>query len=712
MTNSTVHRILILILISSLSPVLAGEDILVPQEKENRLAKAKSPYLLSAKYHKVDWYEYGDEAFKKAKELDKPILLDIGAIWCHWCHVMDEETYENPEVVQLINQFFIAVKVDRDERPDIDRKYQDAISAITGHGGWPLTVFLTPEGKVFYGGTYFPPEDQGDREGMKTLLPRLAQLYGERKEEILVMSERLHQELQTMSKPQQGELSRELLQGITNTLLAEGDKQHGGFGTVSKFPSASAITYLLNTGATKRDGEALQLALKTLDSMAAGGIRDHIRGGFFRYTIDPGWRIPHFEKMSYVQAEMIENYVHAYAVTGNELYKRVALEVLDYVRMEASDQDQGGFYASQDADVDKGDDGDYYTWTSKEVEKVLDPLEAKAIKAFYEIESEGEMEHNPAKNVLRIVMEDETLAEILGIPSGEIPHLLQVAREKMKKSRDSLPGPYIDNNKYTNWNGMMISAWFEAYKFLGDVTLKDFALKSLDFLLDKSYSEGLGFFHTYRDGEARITGFLEDNVQLAKACLDAHEVSGQKKYLDMACTIMDYCMLEFWDRADGGFFDLPATVRDIERKPFEDVPTPAANAIAAMVLDRLYYITHEARYYDRAQRTLQAFAGSATGLGYFVASYATALDYHLSPPVYAVIIGRKNNPETEKLHESALATYRPNKIVTVHDPSEEGFLPYPPSPEGKTIVYVCIPLKMCAPPTTEVEEMQELLRTL
>jgi uncharacterized protein YyaL (SSP411 family) len=283
--------------------MFAEEEALIAEaKKENRLATAKSPYLFSARYQAIDWYEYGEDAFRMAKELDRPILLDIGAIWCHWCHVMDEETYADPEVAELINKHFIAIKVDRDERPDIDRMYQDAVSALTGHGGWPLTGFLTPDGKVFYGGTYFPPDDRHGREGMKSLLQRIARLYSERKEDVLAMAERHHEEIAGLAKPKPAKLSPELLDGIVSAIVTAGDTENGGFGTVSKFPSVSAVECLLNRGVAKDDKEALNLVLKTLDAMAEGGIRDHIRGGFFRYTVDPEWDVPHFEKMSYVQA--------------------------------------------------------------------------------------------------------------------------------------------------------------------------------------------------------------------------------------------------------------------------------------------------------------------------------------------------------------------------------------------------------------------------
>ncbi len=689
------------------------------QQRENRLARSASPYLRSARFQAIDWHEYGEEAFALAKMLDRPILLDIGAIWCHWCHVMDEETYENPEVAELINRYFVAIKVDMDARPDIDRWYQTAVSNLTGFGGWPLTAFLTPDGKVFFGGTYFPAEDKLGREGLKSLLPRVAKLYREHKDELLAQTEQYHQHLlaQKDAGLKTGELSSELLNAIARRITEDFDRDFGGFGAGAKFPSEAGVEFALSRAFVENDAELLALTLKTLDAMAEGGIRDHIRGGFFRYTMDREWHVPHFEKMSYVNSGMLRNFAHAYAATGTVLYKEVVEEVLDYINREASDSRFGGFYASQDADVGRGDDGDYYTWTPEEVDAVLTPLEAKVIKQYYGIEAQGEMRHNAAKNVPRVAATPEDVANELDIPVKEVFLLISDGRKKLLESRNASPTPFVDRSKYGSLNGMMVSAYLEAYKFLGgddikEATIKDDALKVLDFLLANSYRKGKGVFHTYYQGEARIPGFLDDNIQVSMACLDAYEVSGYRFYLDAAEDIMRYCLENFWDNEHGGFFDTASAHRNFVRKPFEDTPTPAANAVAAMLLDRLYYITYEDEYRERAERTLKAYAGSAEESGHFASAYALALAYHINTPPHALIIGKPGAPDTLRLLRTALATYRPGKIVTLHDPAEGSGLPYPASTDGMAIAYVCVPLKYCAPPTHEEARVTELLKTM
>ncbi|MDO8136364.1 MAG: thioredoxin domain-containing protein [Candidatus Brocadiales bacterium] len=699
--------------------------------KENRLALSTSPYLRSARYQPIDWYEFGEGAFARAKDMDRPILLDIGAVWCHWCHVMDEESYEDPEVAELINKYFIAIKVDRDERPDLDRRYQEAVSALTGQGGWPLTAFLTPEGKAFFGGTYFPPEDKFGREGLKTLLPRIALLYREERSRVLATAEEHHRQLLSLAETgtKAGALSPEQVDSLVKALKEDFDPHHGGFGSGAKFPNEGAVELALLMAFPKGDKDLLNVAIRTMDAMAGGGIRDHIRGGFFRYSVDPHWHVPHFEKMPYVNSGMIKNYVHAYAATGNELYKEVVIEILDYIRREASDPELGGFYASQDADIGKGDDGDYYTWTPEEVDGVLTPQESRAIKSYYGIEAEGEMERNAAKNVLMVVKEVAEVAGELNLPQVQTLELIKRGREKLLEARNRPPRPFVDTNKYAHWNGMMVSAYLEAYKFLsalGGEGIKDFALKSLDFMLEKAYQKGRGLYHSYHEGQALGQGLLEDQVFMAEACLEAYEVTGEKRYLETAQDIVDYCLKDFWDDAKGGFFDLPQVQRvaiqrgeaadylsgDIPRKPFEDLPTPAGNAVAARVLDRLFYITYKKEYREASQRTLEAYAGSASESGRFASSYALALEYHLKAPTYAVIIGKKGDAETLRLWKAALGAYRPGKIVTVHDPAEESSLPYPARPDGRPVVYVCIPFGACAPPTQETDKMVELLRTM
>ncbi len=684
--------------------------------QENRLAESSSPYLRSARFQLIDWHEYGEEAFALARRLDRPILLDIGAIWCHWCHVMDEETYADPEVARLINEYFVAIKVDMDQMPDIDRWYQNAVMAITGHGGWPLTAFLTPDGKVFFGGTYFPAEDKWGREGFRSLLPRVATRYKEGKDELLTQAEELSRLVlaQQQAGLKAGELSPELLDSMTRHIVEDFDLDFGGFGAGTKFPSESGVEFALRMGFFEGNAELLALALQTVDAMVEGGIRDHIMGGFFRYAMDREWHVPHFEKMSYVNSGMLTNFVHAYAATGNAAYKDVVEDVLDYIDREASDSILGGFYASQDADVGRGDDGDFYTWTPEEVDAALSPLEAKVIKRYYGIEARGEMRHNRAKNVPRISAAPEEIAGELGMPTEEVIALINGGREEMRESRDSSPAPFVDESKYSSRNGMMISAFLEVYKFTGREDIKKKALKSLDFLLANSYERGEGVLHAIYPGEERVPGFLDDNVQMSMACLDAYEVSGHGYYLDAAKGIMGYCLDNFWDEGEGGFFDTAIAHRRFARKPFEDVPAPGANAVAAMVLDRLFYVTGKDEYRKRAGQTLRVYAGAAEKSGHFASTYALALGYHITPPPHAAVIGRKDDPDTWRLLKAALGTYRPGKIVTLHDPAEEeeDDLPYPPSADGTPVAYVCIPLGYCAPPVSEGVKVSGLLQNL
>ncbi len=686
--------------------------------KENRLALSASPYLRSARFQLIDWHEYGEEAFALARRLDRPILLDIGAIWCHWCHVMDEETYADPEVARLINEYFVAIKVDMDQMPDIDRWYQNAVMAISGHGGWPLTAFLTPDGKVFFGGTYFPAEDKWGRKGFRSLLPSIATLYREGKDELLTQAEEMSRLVlaQQQAGLKAGELSPELLDSMTRHIAEDFDLDFGGFGTGTKFPSESGVEFALWRGFSGENAGLLARALQTVDAMAEGGIRDHIRGGFFRYAMDREWRVPHFEKMSYVNSGMLINFVHAYAATGNAAYKDIVEDILDYIDREASDGRLGGFYASQDADVGRGDDGDFYTWTPAEVDAALSPLEAKVIKRYYGIEVLGEMRHNRAKNVPRISAAPEEIAGELGMPTEEVITLINGGREEMRESRGSstATAPFVDKSKYSSRNGMMISAFLEVYKFTGREDIKKKALKSLDFLLANSYGRGEGVLHATYPGGERVPGFLDDNVQMSMACLDAYEVSGYRFYLEAAEDIMGYCLNNFWDEGEGGFFDTALAHRRFARKPFEDVPTPGANAVAAMVLDRLFYMTGRDEYRERAGQTLRVYAGSAGKSGHFASTYALALGYHITPPPHAAVIGRKDDPDTWRLLKAALGTYRPGKIVTLHDPIEEedDDLPYPPSADGTPVAYVCIPLEYCAPPTPEASKVSELLQTL
>lgn len=692
------------------------------EKRVNRLASEASPYLKSAAHQPVEWYPWGEEAFQRARELDRPILLDIGAVWCHWCHVIDRESYEDEETAKLINEHFVPIKVDRDERPDVDSRYQVAVSAISGQGGWPLTAFLTPKGKVFFGGTYFPPEDNYGRPGFKSVLRMVSEFYRKEREKALSGAEQLHRELsRVVSSDGKGELSPKLVEAAIRSMEHSFDRVFGGFGTAPKFPHPSAVELLLAYHIRTKERWPLTMATTTLEKMAKGGIHDQLLGGFHRYSTDERWIVPHFEKMSYDNAELLKNFLHAYQVTGKALFRETALGIIRWADEMASDQEHGGFAASQDADYSMEDDGDYWTWTVQEVEEVLPPEEARVICLRYNVYRRGEMRENPAKNVLYADVEPEEIAERLKMPLEQVVRILEQGKQRLLEARSRRPTPYVDKTIYLNWNGMMLSAYFEAYKVLGHESCLSFALKTLDFLLARAYQPDRGFCHAYTDGQARVFGLLDDQVQMTQALLDAFEVTGEQRYLQKAEEAMSLTLERFWDRQNGGFFDTAQNPEgipflDIRQKPIQDAPTPSPNAVAALALDRLYALTGKALYRQRAEETLQAFAEVAKGLGLFGATYFLALDFHLHHPAQVVIVGRKGEERTKALHRTALSTYRPGKIVALYDPEEVkgASLPEPLAGMGEAAseprAYICAGTT-CAAPTGDPEELKETLQT-
>jgi len=692
----------------------------------NLLASEASPYLREASQQPVHWRPWSQAAFQQAQDEDKPILLDIGAVWCHWCHVMDMESYENPEIAHLINQNFIAIKVDMDERPDIDRRYQEAVRALTGRGGWPLTAFLTSEGQVFFGGTYFPPTTRGRRTGLKQLLPELVRVYTVGKAQVQASAAQLSRTLASYGARsiQKGTVSEDLVRSVTTSMAKEFDPVNGGFGTGAKFPSGSAIELALATHFVNQDPKMLEIATKTLDAMAHGGVYDHIGEGFFRYATDPQWTVPHFEKMNYDNAELLMNYLHAYQATGNVLYRKIAEGIRMYVDGVLSNQDTGGFYAHQDADMTREDDGDYYTWTVQEVRQALSQDEAEVILRYYDIQALGEMRENPAKNVPLIAITPEALAQELKVPVDKIIGLISKGTQHLYQARLTRKAPLVDQTMYADRNGMLISAYLEVFQVLGDEHAKAFALKTLDLLLRAAYRKGQGMYHAYFEGKARVPGLLNDQVQMANASLDAFEVTGDPRYLAVAKDLMDYAIVTLWDPHAGGFFDrAPQTdALAVLGRPVKDIsdnPTASPNGVAAVVLDRLVSLTNSQKYAQKARETLEAFAGSAKQRGRFIATYALAVHHHLNRPAQAVIIGKKNDPKTQSLWTAALTSYRPGKIVAVYDPTEVKLDHLPPAVAGAVKVfgikgvpraYICAGVT-CAPPTTEPDEVAVLVKT-
>jgi uncharacterized protein len=690
----------------------------------NSLVKARSAYLRSAAHQPVQWCEWGDEAFDKAQRENKPILLDVGAVWCHWCHVMDRESYENEEIARLINENYVAVKVDRDERPDIDARYQLAVSALTGQGGWPLTAFLTPEGKPFYGGTYFPPDDSHGRPGMRHVLSSIAQNYTTHHAEIFSSADQIAQALAGVEvfEKRAGTTGRETADAIIADIGRAYDAQHGGFGSQPKFPHPGAIDLLLDAYLETKQAWMLSAVTTTLEAMARGGVYDQIGGGFHRYSVDERWIVPHFEKMSYDNAGLLGNYLCAYQVTRGENLRHTALQTATFILDILSDP-AGGFYASQDADTSLEDDGDYFTWTIEEVKAVLDPTEAAVAAERYHVEAIGEMHHNPAKNVLFIDQPFEAIAARVKVPAEQVPEILARAKSKMYAVRLKRPTPFVDTTLYASWNGMMISALLEAYKVLDHRPSLERALTSLDLMLAAAYDPAKGMYHSLAGGQARIEGLLEDQVFMAQASLDAFEVTGKPDYCARALELAETMLRRFWDDAAGGFFD---TATDLEnrqgnlsqsRKAIQDSPTPAANAVAVMVLDRLAVLAERPDFRDKAQATLDLFAPKAAELGLFAATYGLALANHLRPPVEVVVIGERADERTKNLLRAAYDAPRAGKRVFSIEPSQlasGSLLPglaatLPNAPyQGKPLALVCVG-NSCQPPVHDPDALSRAL---
>jgi len=695
---------------------------------ENRLKDSASPYLRSASHQPIDWHEWSDAAFSRAKAEDKPILLDIGAVWCHWCHVIDRESYENPEIAKIINDNFVAIKVDRDERPDVDSRYQSAISAISKQGGWPLTGFLLSDGKPFFGGTYFPPEDQMNRPGFRRVLLAVADSFRNKRAELERAAESLseavaHAEVFTGAR---AEFDPGVVAAQIDSITQLFDIKNGGFGRAPKFPHASAIDLILERYQQTKEKHLLAIAETTLEKMARGGVYDQLAGGFHRYSVDERWLVPHFEKMSYDNSELLKNYLHASQLSSKHdweaSFSDTAQSIVLWVISVLSDQEHGGFYASQDADYSLDDDGDYFTWTLDEVRAVLTPEEARVIELYYDVDAHGEMHHNPAKNVLWIAHGFEEIAQILGRDAWDIVTIKGNAEAKLMKARLQRPTPFVDTTMYVAWNAMFVSAFLEASHALFTPWIAEqcrtFALKTLDRMLKEVWTESRGFGH--RIGGPALEGSLDDQVFSVLALLDAYETTLDPRYFTAAQKTMDLAISRYGDTEGDGFFDRPSDAApmgglDVRRKPFQDSPTPSANSVAAIALIRMHAFTGDNRYYDFAKKTLEAFAGIAPQYGLFAATYGLAATLFAHHPLQVVITGDSNDPAAQALEAAAHRVFRFGKSVIRITPGASltnlaGALKetLPRLPADKPLAVVCSG-NTCLPPTSDPAQLIALL---
>jgi len=690
---------------------------------ENRLKDSASPYLRSAAHQPIDWHEWGDAAFERAKSEDKPILLDIGAVWCHWCHVIDRESYENAEIAKIINEHFVAVKVDRDERPDVDSRYQSAVSAISGQGGWPLTGFLLSDGKPFFGGTYFPPDDQMGRPGFRRVLLAVADSYRNKRAELERAANSLADAVSQAEvfTGARADFDLGVVDAQIKSITQLFDIKNGGFGRAPKFPHSSAIDLILERYQQTKEKHLLAMAETTLEKMARGGVYDQLAGAFHRYSVDERWLVPHFEKMSYDNSELLKNYLHAAQLTENWRLAETAEGIIAWVNEVLSDQVNGGFYASQDADYSLDDDGDYFTWTLDEVRAVLSPDESSVAELYYDVEPHGEMHHNPAKNVLWIARDFDEITKTTKTDLDTAMKLLLQANVKMLNARRARPTPFIDKTMYVSWNAMFVSAYLEASRVLREsdhLGCRAFALKTMDRMLKEVWSESRGFGH--RIGGPALEGSLDDQVFSVVALLDAYETTLDPRYFSAAQETMDLTIARYGDAEGGGFFDRPSDAApmgglDVRRKPFQDSPTPGANSVAAIALIRMHAFTSDDRYRAFAQKTLEAFAGIAPQYGLFAATYGLAATLFANHPLQVVITGHSNDPAAQALEAAANRVFRLGKSVlrvTPETPQLQlaGALKetLPHLSAKKPLAVVCSG-QTCLPPTSDPAQLTRFL---
>ena len=604
---------------------------------KNRLSESESPYLREAARQPVHWQTFSDEAFNVAKELDRPILLDIGAVWCHWCHVMDNESYFDAEVAGIINSLFVPVKVDRDQMPDVDARYQTAIGALTGAGGWPLTGFLTPDGRAFYGGTYFPKNDVQGRPGLLSLLPQVAGIFASRRDEVYKSADEIVEYLREyesgIAKP--GEPEEKAVESIVKLALDKADNEFGGFGTAPKFFNATALLLLAEEAGRTGDPQSRRVIETTLDRIAEGGVYDQVGGGFHRYSVDRYWHVPHFEKMLYDNSLMLLVYLKAYEFTRKRFYLDIAKRTAAWIAGPMRSP-EGPFYAHIDADVGPHDDGSYWTWTENEARQLLANEEFSAAAQYFDIrKNPGDTHELPERNVLRIAVSPAAIADQLRKTEEDVVALISSAREKLLNARNHRKAPFIDKTVFADRNGFAISALVESSLVLRERSYLEAAEGASRFIIDRMMDKRGKVAHAFSGKSVVYGGLLDDQVYFGISLLDLFDVNRNDAYLAAAEKIAEVLIDDFEDKDMGGFFDRPVDSKgegllSAKKKPIDDAPTPSGNSGAAILFDRLFAATENRLYYEKADRTLKAFAGGAGAFGIFVANLGRALRLHLA----------------------------------------------------------------------------------
>ena len=699
----------------------------------NRLINEKSPYLQQHAHNPVDWYPWSEEAFEKARSEDKPIFLSIGYSTCHWCHVMERESFESEEVAAILNQHYIAVKVDREERPDVDNVYMTFVQATTGGGGWPLSVWLTPDLKPFIGGTYFPPEDRGGRLGFKNILTKITELWQTKRDEIIDQGNATLNGLREMVNARQTfslVIDESLLSRSYQQIAGRFDPVNGGFGTAPKFPRPVTLNFLFRYGHSNGEQRATDMALTTLRKMASGGMYDHIGGGFHRYSVDERWHVPHFEKMLYDQAQIAISYLEAYRITHDPEFERVARDVLDYVLRNMTGG-EGQFFSAEDADSplpenpEEQGEGAFYVWEESEIEEILGKEASQIFNDYFGVEPKGNVRNDPfvefpQKNVLYVAHTIEETAKKFDQSPEEIEHTLAEARAKLYNVRKERPRPHLDDKTITAWNGLMISAFAQAYQTLGDVRYLEAAEQAAAFVRDHLYNKKTReLLRRYRDGESAIAAYADDYAFLIQGLLDLYEASFDVSLLIWAINLQEQQNRLFLDKENGGYYETTGNDSTIllRMKDSYDGAEPSPNSVSVMNLLRLGEMTDNEEYRSTAERIFQIFGSDLERAPAASPQLLAAVDFAFDKPKQIVIAGKQNDRETESMLQAVWSLFLPNRIILFTDggAGQEAlaehleFIESIAMIDGKPTVYVCENY-VCKLPTNDVDEMVRLLK--
>jgi len=678
----------------------------------NHLSNEKSPYLQQHAENPVNWYPWGKEAFNKAQEEDKPIFLSIGYSTCHWCHVMAHESFEDEEVAVLMNEAFISIKVDREERPDIDKVYMTVCQTMTGSGGWPLTIIMTPEKKPFFAGTYFPKHTRFGRIGLIDLIKRIKDLWNNQKSELVNSADQITFNLQNIDQESPGEIITDsTLRKAYQLLLRQYDETNGGFGNRPKFPTPHNLIFLLRFWKRTGEKKALGMVEKTLQEMRKGGIYDHIGFGFHRYSTDSIWLVPHFEKMLYDQALIAIAYIETYQATKNEEYKKTAQEIFTYVLRDMISK-EGGFYSAEDADSE-GEEGKFYVWTEKELESILDKDELDlAIKIFNVKESGNYLEEATGKKTNKNILYLNNNLE------GEIQERIERIRIKLFKERENRIHPHKDDKILTDWNGLMIAALAKAATVFHDEEYLNFAKKTANFILSNLRDSNKKLLHRYKDGISEINGYLTDYAFFIWGLIELYEATFDVYYLKTALELHEIQLKDFWDNVIGGFYFTADNSEKLltRQKEIYDGAIPSGNSIALINLLRLSYLTGNYKLEEKADTLNRVFSEKIKANPLAYTQFLVAIDFAIGPSYSLVIGGNTDDNDTTEMIVAINNSYIPNKVF-IHRKTEQelpdidtysNFVQFFENLEGKATAYVCIN-KTCKPPTHEIGKMLEYL---